>query len=81
MAEEEVDVVVVGLPLSLDGSLGPAARAAVAEARVLATVLDVPVETYDERLTTVSADRVLLKAGLSFKKNTAGDGGRARGRA
>lgn len=59
--EEEVEVVVVGLPLSLSGEMGPAARAAVAEARVLATVLDVPVETYDERRTTVTADAALME--------------------
>lgn len=62
--EEEVDVVVVGLPLSLDGTHGPAARAAVAEAAALATVLDVPVETHDERLSTVAADSVLKQANL-----------------
>ena len=62
VADEEVDVVVVGLPLSLDGTLGPAARAAVDEANALATVLSVPVETYDERLTTVTADQVLMEA-------------------
>jgi putative Holliday junction resolvase len=62
--EEEADLVVVGLPLSLDGSVGPAARAAVAEAEALATVLGVPVETYDERLTTVAADQVLMQASL-----------------
>lgn len=62
--DEEVDIVVVGLPLSMDGTLGPAARAAVAEAEALATVLPVPVETYDERLTTVTADQVLMQASL-----------------
>jgi putative Holliday junction resolvase len=64
VADEEVDVVVVGLPLSLDGSHGPAARAAVAEAEALATVLNVPVETYDERLTTVTADQALMQANM-----------------
>jgi putative Holliday junction resolvase len=39
--------------------MGPAARAAVAEAGALRAVLAVPVETYDERLTTVTADRSL----------------------
>lgn len=62
--DEEVDLVVVGLPLSLSGAHGPAARAAVAEAEALATVLDVPVETYDERLTTVSAEHVLRSANV-----------------
>ena len=60
--EEECERVVVGLPLSLDGSVGRAAQAALKEAEQLATVVDVPVETYDERLTTVSADRVLMEA-------------------
>lgn len=62
VVEEECERVVVGLPLSLDGSLGRAAQAAVDEAARLATVVGVPVETYDERLTTVSADRVLMEA-------------------
>jgi putative Holliday junction resolvase len=62
--EEEAEVIVVGLPLNMDGSHGPAARAAVAEARRLATLVDVPVEMHDERLTTVTADRSMLEAGL-----------------
>ena len=58
--EVEAVLVVVGLPLSLDGSLGPAATAALEEAEALASVVaPVPVETFDERLTTVSADRSL----------------------
>jgi putative Holliday junction resolvase len=64
VADEEVEVIVVGLPLSLSGDLGPAAQAAVAEAEALATVLSVPVETYDERLTTVAADAALMEAGM-----------------
>lgn len=67
-AEAEVDVVVVGLPLSLDGTEGPAARKARREASELARCLSVPVETYDERLTTVTADRVLLEQGLDAKE-------------
>lgn len=62
--EEEVEVVVFGLPLNMDGSRGPAARAAAAEARRLATLVDVPVELHDERLTTVTAERDLMAAGL-----------------
>lgn len=62
--EEEAELVVVGLPLSMSGQLGPAARGALAEVAELATVVGVPVETYDERLTTVSADRAMLEAGM-----------------
>lgn len=65
---EEADIVVVGLPLSLDGSRGPAARAAIKEADQLATVVGVPVEMYDERFTTVTAERGLMEAGLDAKK-------------
>jgi putative Holliday junction resolvase len=54
-------LVVIGLPLSMDGSVGSAAVAAMAEAEELRGVVGVPVETFDERLTTVSADRGLLQ--------------------
>lgn len=56
--------VVVGLPLSLSGAAGPAAVAAAAEAEALAAVVGVPVETWDERLTTVSAERALRSGGV-----------------
>ena len=59
VAETGAEVVVVGLPLSLDGSAGPAARHVRREVTALQRALDVPVETYDERLTTVTADRSL----------------------
>ena len=58
------EAVVVGLPLSLDGSPGPAAQAAQAEAAALAEALGVAVELVDERLTTVSANRSLASAGV-----------------
>lgn len=62
--DEEAEVIVVGLPLNMDGSRGKSAQAAIAEARRLATLVDVPVEMHDERLTTVAADRSMLEAGL-----------------
>ena len=61
---EEVGLVVVGLPLRLDGSHGPAAEAATREARVIGTVIDVPVVLFDERFTTVAADRALKEADI-----------------
>ncbi len=57
--EAEAEIVVVGVPYSLDGSEGPAARRALAEVRVMRRALSVPVETYDERLSTVTAHRSL----------------------
>jgi len=61
--EEGASLVLVGLPRNMDGSLGPAARAARAEAAALADSLPVPVLLVDERLTTVSADRALREQG------------------
>ncbi|MGH9051407.1 MAG: Holliday junction resolvase RuvX [Acidimicrobiia bacterium] len=57
--EMEVDLVVVGLPISLSGREGPAARAARAFARRVAEVTGLPVELADERLSTVAAEGAL----------------------
>lgn len=64
VVDEEAELVVVGLPRSMDGRLGPAARAALAEVQALGSVVGVPVLTHDERLTTVTAQRSLRQAGL-----------------
>jgi putative Holliday junction resolvase len=64
VVEEEAEIVVVGLPMNMNGSLGPAAQAALDEVRRLATVVGVPVVTSDERRTTITADRVMIEAGL-----------------
>ena len=68
VADEDVAVVVVGLPLGLDGNDGRAAQAARAEAAALADVLPVPVVTHDERLTTVTAHQQLAAAGLDSRR-------------
>jgi putative Holliday junction resolvase len=68
--EVEASVVVVGLPLSLSGSAGPAARAALEEADALRLELEphgIAVETADERFTTVEAQRSLAAAGRRGK--------------
>jgi putative Holliday junction resolvase len=62
--EYEAGVVVVGHPLSLDGRSGPAARLVEAEVDELRTSLEVPVELYDERFTTVTADRSMLERNM-----------------
>lgn len=60
--EQEVEAIVVGLPLNMDGTEGRAAKAARLEVNRIATVVDMPVFVHDERLTTVEADRVLMEA-------------------
>jgi putative Holliday junction resolvase len=62
--EWEAEIVVVGMPYSLDGSMGPAAAGVAAEVEQLRATIGVPVETYDERLTTVSAQRSIREMQL-----------------
>ena len=67
---EEVVTVVVGLPLSLDGSHGPAARAALVESELLTNELadrGVEVVVFDERFTTITAEGALGAAGKRGK--------------
>ena len=61
VSDWQAEIVVVGLPISLDGTEGPAARAARAEIDRLGRFLEVPVVSYDERLTTVIAERSLME--------------------
>jgi putative Holliday junction resolvase len=62
--EVEAQVIVVGLPRSLSGREGPAARGARAEASALAELAGgIRVELHDERFTTRDADRALAAAG------------------
>jgi putative Holliday junction resolvase len=55
-AEHQAELVVVGLPVSLSGAEGRQAAEARAFGEALALILEVPVETYDERLTTRMAE-------------------------
>ena len=67
--EYEAIEVVVGLPLSMDGTEGRAAGLARAWAERLSAALAVPVRLVDERLTTVQAQRGLHAAGRSVKSS------------
>ena len=65
LAEEAgVELLVVGLPLSLDGSKGPAALGVEAEVDELREQFDLPIEMWDERFSTVEAARRLRGANL-----------------
>jgi putative Holliday junction resolvase len=62
LSARDVRSVVVGLPLNLDGSEGPQARAARNFARLLGEAIALPVELYDERLTSFEAEERLRNA-------------------
>ncbi len=59
-----VGEIVVGLPKNMDGTLGPSAQAAQALAEALHARLGLPVHLWDERLSTLAAERTLVGAGL-----------------
>lgn len=61
---EEVEAVVVGLPLLMSGERGEAAEAAQSFADALARRVDIPVTTYDERLTSALSARRLREIGV-----------------
>jgi len=63
-AEHDVEQIVVGFPVSLDGGEGPAAAAARRFADRVAAATGLPVDLQDERFSTVTAERVLLEAGV-----------------
>ena len=64
----EAEAIVVGLPLTLEGTVGPRARTIHAFIKRLESSVDVPILTWDERFSTVTAERVLIDADLSRAK-------------
>ncbi|MDX1933519.1 MAG: Holliday junction resolvase RuvX [Capsulimonadales bacterium] len=66
--KEEIDAMVVGLPVNADGTEGPAARNATQFARSLLKHTTLPVYLFDEFLTTAEAEEELLAADVSRRK-------------
>lgn len=60
--------IVLGLPLNMDGSVGPRVQATQAFARNLEKLTALPIGYWDERLSTVAAERALLEADTSRKR-------------
>lgn len=66
--ELEVTEIVVGLPKNMNGSVGPRGQLSMEFAESLKESVQLPVHLWDERLTTVSAERTLIEADVSRKK-------------
>ena len=64
----EVERVIIGLPISLDGSLGAQAEKVQKFAKRLKGVLDVPIEFQDERFTTAEAEAILRELGKDARE-------------
>ena len=67
-ASYEVQTIVVGLPLRMSGIAGSAAEEALSFAERVRKAVSLPVETWDERLSTVQAERSLIEADLSRRR-------------
>ncbi len=66
--EHKVGGLVIGLPIGMDGSHGPRAQASRSFARLIGPLTGVPILMWDERLTTVEAERLLIVADASRKR-------------
>jgi len=64
----EVELVVAGLPIALSGDEGPQARTVRTTVEWLRSVLPVPIELWDERLSSAEARRVMSESGVSDRK-------------
>ncbi|WP_338470344.1 Holliday junction resolvase RuvX [Niallia sp. XMNu-256] len=66
--DHDVSKIVVGLPKNMNGTIGPRGEASQFYADELNTRFGIPVVLWDERLTTVAAERLLIEADMSRKK-------------
>ena len=68
LTKENVAAVVIGLPINMDGSEGPRAQKSRAFVRNIAPLTELPFAYWDERLSTVAAERALLEMDVSRRK-------------
>jgi putative Holliday junction resolvase len=70
LAERQIAGIILGLPLNMDGSEGPRVQSTRAFARNLEKLTPLPISFWDERLSTVAAERALLEADTSRKRRS-----------
>jgi putative Holliday junction resolvase len=68
LQQNEVELILVGKPRNMDGSYGPAALKTQDFVSALRGALEVPIKTWDERLTSVQANRFLIESGSRRKE-------------
>jgi len=71
LREKEVELVLVGLPRSLNGGNGPAALKVEEFVDALKSAVPVPIKTWDERLTSAQANRLLIEGNVRRRKRKA----------
>ncbi|MEF2291967.1 Holliday junction resolvase RuvX [Virgibacillus dokdonensis] len=68
ITEYEVGKAIIGLPKNMNGTIGERGEASIVFAKHMEKKFQIPTELWDERLTTIAAERVLLEADVSRKK-------------
>ena len=68
LREKEIELILVGLPRNMDGSYGPAALKVQDLVAALRSAVTVPIQTWDERLTSVTANRLLIQGNVRREK-------------
>ena len=66
--QHKVEKIVIGLPKNMDGTLGKAAQKVIGFAQCIQKLIRIPVEVWDERLSTVAVSRTLLEANISRRR-------------
>ena len=69
-ADRQIGGIILGLPKNMDGSEGARCQSTRAFARNLSKLTDIPISYWDERLSTVAAERALLEADTSRKRRS-----------
>ena len=68
LREKEVDLILLGMPRNMDGSYGPAALKVEEFAAALKNAVTIPIKLWDERLTSVQANKFLIAGGVRRDK-------------
>jgi putative Holliday junction resolvase len=68
LREKEVELIVVGMPRNMDGSYGPAALKVQDFVAAVRNAITIPIRTWDERLTSVQANRFLIEGNVRREK-------------
>jgi putative Holliday junction resolvase len=71
IAERDVEVLVIGLPYTMDGNIGSQAKQVQKFARRISATLELPIEYVDERLTSYAAEQMMIDANISVSQNKA----------
>jgi len=69
--DKEVELILVGMPRNMDGSYGPAAQKVQEFVAALKGAVSVPIKTWDERLTSAQANRLLIQGNVRRDKRKA----------